>query len=719
MQKHISVFSILLLWALFTSAQSLFTITQLDGTAKAQRSLKKNWESVYLSEEINDNDIIETYFQTKLVLQYGVDNSVILGSNTRCLLNIKERTDGENKIAEVNITLFSGGVLVKVATKSSVRIYTANAVAQIDSGTISTVVEAKTGHTGLQLLGGSSQVRNVAQQQGKSLTPGLTTIVLPGKEPTAPLYMTYRHVAVLKHFFGDEFIDQQINEAGITPTEDVSSVSRLSLSQSMQNRGETESQVQKRLFSENKIWGTILDDQLKKIKVFEPIKKPSRPSNAKGELEFISPTALAGGELYPKFALIPSFYFPNFSFGLNLPLAKNADGALSMHFGSAAGVFDKIHHLTIGRSQDSSFFKLGTIGDYTVARGLIVNKYHNRNTYAVTQPLGITARFKNELFDASAFISDVTNWQVGGVHLGFFPGNAWLGGGYYFDVNQYRGTLSAKTSRFIDVAPFTNASVHLPDPDSVESSSHIYEVNFGASHRSDDNIAFDIIFQFAGKIAPAGSGGLLIRGPEFGMQLDNFNFGISYVAERGKLIEGYFSSMYMSNRLRVESIINDTLIYSTQNNALSGDRHSYGFVLFFRVKPVKGTFIDFAFRQDFLTREPFASDSTLKKNNFNYTLALIMNDKLFAPIKYAEIYLNQVHGGFYPQGGRYFGSWGFNAGFDLMTAPLFLNMAFKAGLNFGYIDLFNESSDFGALNDNIDRGDYLLEFFLGLNWGFM
>ena len=129
MVKNSILFLALFLSAQLTFAQPSFKITLLDGTAKAQRAQKKTWESTYLGDDINDNDIVETYFQTKVVFHYGVDNSIILGSNTRCLFNIKEIPQGDLKIINVNLTLFSGGVLVKSVTNSHVNIYTSNAVA--------------------------------------------------------------------------------------------------------------------------------------------------------------------------------------------------------------------------------------------------------------------------------------------------------------------------------------------------------------------------------------------------------------------------------------------------------------------------------------------------------------------------------------------------------------------------------------------------------------
>jgi len=62
-------------------------------------------------------------------------------------------------------------------------------------------------------------------------------MIFPGKEPTAPLYITYKHVSVLKHFFGEDYIISELEAAGIKPTEDKSSRSSLLSQDQLFGRG--------------------------------------------------------------------------------------------------------------------------------------------------------------------------------------------------------------------------------------------------------------------------------------------------------------------------------------------------------------------------------------------------------------------------------------------------------------------------------------------------
>ncbi len=724
MKTTIHIFLALLFFGTSVFSQPSFQASLIEGTVNVQRAQKKSWESLALGDKLYDNDIIETFFQTKVILQYGEENAVVLGSNTRILLNIRERDD---KGLDINTTLFSGGVLIKAIGKSKANIYTANAVSEIDSGVVSAVVEAKTGHTGFQVLNGSAKARNIAQQQGKKLNTGLTTIVLPGKEPTAPLYITYRHVAVLKHFFGDEFIDREIEAAGIEPTEDRTSANRLSLSQQLQqDKSEADLRMHKRLFSQDKIWGHILEDRNKKRSFFKPLKRSNRLYEGRGELAFLSSVGIAGGQAFPYFELVPSFFVGNFSFGLTIPFARDYEGKVSMHFNSLEGVFDKIHHLTFGTESDQRYFCLGPIKEYTLGKGLVVDNYTNKSVYSVTQPLGIKSRFAADLFDINFFISDVSNWLVGGLQGNLYPGMAWIGAGYYYDANQYNKNLNNKNSRFIDFSSILDAP-SVPNQSTVSSHAHVYELGLGLQIPVLEHSMVEVLVQTARKIGSGGGDGWIFHGPDIGVQIRNINFGLCYIVENGRLVSGHFGSTYWSNRLMFEELEDDTIQYWTQVNTLSKNRRAFGFKTYIRAKPFKGSAVDFTIKHDFLNRKPFMRldngeyivDTFNIKNNFDFSLSFSINKELFKYINFATLYLSQENGGYYPKGGTYFASWGFNTGFDVLTAPLFFNLAFEAGLNFSYVDIYDERGMFGLPSNNVDNGDNILEIYVGTRWGFM
>jgi hypothetical protein len=136
------------------------------------------------------------------------------------MFSISQKGGPDKKSVETSLSLFNGGVLVDVTKKMHMSVFSTSAVAEIDSGLLAAIVDGKIRETGVLALGNKAVVRSISQQKGKELSLGNTTIVLPGRDPSPSLYITFRHVAVLKHFFGDKSISDQMQSSAITPTND-------------------------------------------------------------------------------------------------------------------------------------------------------------------------------------------------------------------------------------------------------------------------------------------------------------------------------------------------------------------------------------------------------------------------------------------------------------------------------------------------------------------
>ena len=102
------------------------------------------------------------------------------------------------------------------------------------------------------------------------------------------------------------------------------------------------------------------------------------------------------------------------------------------------GILDFIHHAEIGSRSDGRYLVLGPIEDYTINSGFLVDRYCNKNKYSVLHPLGLFGRIrlKNTVI-VQGFVSDVSNFSYGGLHVMLEPLNYYVGLGYFFDVNQY------------------------------------------------------------------------------------------------------------------------------------------------------------------------------------------------------------------------------------------------------------------------------------------
>jgi hypothetical protein len=724
-----SLFVIMLAYAFAARAQEQFKVTLLEGTAKVQRAQKRDWSKLSLGDQINDNDIVETFFQSRLIVEYGGGNMAILGPNTKALLNLSA---GDNGL-EFGSTLFSGGLFVKAIRDSRASLYTSNGVAQTDSGSISTVFEAKTGYTGFQVLGGSASVRNVAQQKSRRLATGQTTIIQQGKEPTAALYITRKHVGVLKHFFGAEYIEHEMQLSNIKPTEEKKAANRLSMSSGYADGAATRPDMgmYKKQFNKNRIYGSIVDDRLANGPRYISIARPAWIREQKAEARFATSFGIANGQSYPRFELGAAFSFKLFQAALRIPLAKDASQSISPHFNGFAGILDKIAYLGLGSRPDSTYLYLGDIDNLRLGNGLVTDGFSNNNPYSAIRPAGLSAHFKKGAINARGFLADLSRPFIGGVHVALQPANYSFGAGYYFDFSQFSPVVHPGASRFVPHPDISTLTLS-PALDSVQPSAHIYELTMAVGLLNTIEQHINLEASFAQKVGR--QPGFALLAPHISYSWNIFRAGGGFLVEQGAMISPYFHSFYLSNRNRLFSA--DTITYiRTQSSYLAEDRYANGFIASFGASFFKGTALDLRIRHDFASRDVFTLDaidsvgldtddpdapldSVASRNNFSLEASLSMDERLLPAIAYGSVYVRQAHGAYYPENGTYFGSWGLAIGGELITAPLFAKLAFDAGVQYSFLDLDFASED-EKFNNLIDPGDAVFEFRLGLRWGFL
>ncbi len=714
-----------LLVACSISAQTM-EVTGLSGTAKIQRSGRKSWETLKSGDDVRDNDIVETFFQTQLMLEYG-DNLVIVGSNSKALMNLsKDR--GDPKV-HFRTTLFSGGVFAKPIYNTTAAVFTSHGVAELDSGSISAVVDPKSGFTGFQVLGGSAQVRNVAQQEGRKLSAGQTTVVRPGKKPTTALYITEKHVNVLKSFFGHSHIEHEMKISNINPTQGGTTTKRLSVSKDVLNTEAKQPAENwgkyKPLFDMNLIYDVILEEQIKDGRRYAPITRPRIIfEENQGVLGLNASFASANGQMYPRIGLRPSIRFLFFDIGLDIALARDYQESMSIQFGSPSAILDKIDHLTIGLPEKNRYVSLGSIENYTLGDGLMVDRFSNADPYSVYKTRGITGRFAWGVLDLQGFIADAASFDIGGGMLSLQGAVHTLGLGYYYDLDQTAAPASSESPRFVEMPSVSE----MPDDSvSVEPSNvHAYEVFINGEIYNNLQLRVLASVSFAQKLFAGRNDGMAAK-PHFSVEWRRFRIGGGMTVGTGRLLTSQFHPFYMTNRRRyVPSDSTGPII--TQNGLLSGERSAPGVFVDFGVALFQGTALDFGLSHDFGTQFPFEQfeeDSSKSKNNFGYRLSFTADKSFYNIFNFAELYLQQYHGGYYPpgpgpgEGASYFASWGFEAGLNAISRPLFANVALEGGFNFRYLDLDPDLPDSQRFNNNIDMYDRVTEFYIGALWGFM
>lgn len=709
------IFNLLLLFYTMAAAQgSFFEVISVEGSAKVQRAQKQQWNPITIGAKLGNNDLVETFIQTKLLIRFGDNNLVIVGSNTRVLFNIASQTDERGTVTDVILTLYGGGIFTKAISNCHISFHSPNAVGEMDSGAVSMVTDTKNGETGFQVLGGSIQVRNIAQSKSIPLRSGLTTMILPKREPTAPLYITHRHAAVLKHNFGADYITNELNASGIEPTEDLSSTSRLTSTSKLSEAFSDSSDpgMHKSTFSLEKVYGSLLKAQ-ESFLFYEPIIRPQNVTSKKGSLKFYYSLGIFSEGVKNGFSLAPSIHFPVLNTALQFAINQNSSSEMNAGFSSTAGILDKIQHFQLGDISDSTFISLGKIEDYSLGYGLIVDHFSNQDPNKIFNSAGINVQIsKADALNFKAFLGNLTNPFYGGTYISYSPSPHNIGVGYYFDFNLYKVNSDPDEFRYelMEKVEDSIADKHL-----TPANSHIYEIDLSTEIFSTYDLKINMLFEFAQKIQ-GGNDGIVARIPTILWDIRNIRLGASLVVESKRLLSSHFSPFYLSNRYRVKTdqsgFYYDT-VYS-QNNYLSKKRQSTGFALTFKANPVKGLDLDFYYKQDFISKNTvnLYNDSALKvPGDFTVLLKCRINDSLVPFIKYGEIYLQQYHGRLFPADANFFLSWGMQSGFNLVTRPLFKRLAFETGGRLLYIDRNH--------NNLVENKDLIFEILLGMQWGFL
>lgn len=708
------------LFCVSTFAQGLFfEVISIEGTGKVQRSQKREWEKITIGTKLFDNDLVETYFQTKMIMRFGENNIVILGSNSKALLNIVNKEDANGIKTNVNLTLFGGGIFAKAISNCHISFYSANAVGEMDSGAVSTVADSKNGETGFQVLGGSVYVRNIAQQKGITLRAGLTTMILPNKEPTAPVYLTHRHAAVLKHFFGEDYINSELEASGVEPTDERGTSSRLALSQnlSINTTSNNDQSTYKSLFSPSKVYGSILSDNNSAL-VYTPVIKPRNATSRKGYISFNSDLGFSSKGVKPSFTLVPSLKLPVVDAALRFSLGLNSSSAMNSGFSSLQSILDKIHYLYLGKYSDSLYLFIGRMEDYSLGYGLIVDNFTSNDPGRIFNSPGISGQFRiKDNLDLKFFLGNITIPYYGGIYINYLQSVYTIGAGYYFDFNQYKTSFETDDFRY---AELSEPEAYVPDQNQYPSNSHIYEIDIAAQVISNYDFQMNMLLEFAQKLQ-GGNDGIVARIPTIMCDINKMRFGAAIVVETKRLLSSHFSPIYLTNRYRIKKdqsgFYEDTIL--TQNNSLSQKRQSTGFALTFKANPIKGMDVDVYYKQDFASKNTlnlfhstFETDSARDiPGDFTLMAKCKVNDSLVPFFKYADIYVQQYHGRLYPGDSKIFSSWGMQSGFNILTQPIFKNMAFEAGGKLLYID--------GNSNNAVDNHDFIFEFCIGMQWGFL
>jgi hypothetical protein len=693
--------------------QTQFKVSRLKGQAQIQRSGETRWEKLRIGHTVEDNDIVRSQFQTQLALSFGRGNILSLGSNSKILVNIEQDNTDRGEITVASVTLLKGGVLAQALYRARVNIYTSNAVAETDSGIVSAVLEEKTGKTGFQVIRGSADTRNIAQRRSQPLQTGQTTMILPGKEPTAPLYMTNQHVQVMGKFFGDEYIQRQIDDAGIEPTTNYRSQLQYG---SREQKASAHAHMQKRQFTLNRAYSAILDDKKSHMYTYTPITGPALPDTGHPLLlEAHAHSLMYAGGVQPSVQLRAAFHTPNLYVKARLGMHSHARGTGLYQFSSLYGIASTIQRfdLFVPLSPDTSsrvHVHAGTIRDLRIARGALVDHYSNENPYAVFAPTGVVCSLTTGFTRVTALLGDVAALSHGGLYARCGANGYWAGIGYMFDRTS-RGDLEDEhNSRFFPVENI----VH----DTTAATAHFLTAGFGADLIDDIDLYLGFYADCAQRIAANTVEGYVCHVPGLRLKWRTLEGSLHLVSEAGRMVQGLFGPRYAGTRTLFYPTGVDNITYSYITDSLARTRRANGLATGFGIRPHPHVDIRSEVTAYFSTTGTFRTDTlndTLDIHNTRLRLQLAIDDSLVPGIAHASLTAHVAHGSLFPAGGGMFNTANSLLQFKAMSKPLLYNMYFSGGIDLGAADIHNGSEPLA--DADITPYDLITRIYVGIGKG--
>jgi hypothetical protein len=365
------------------------------------------------------------------------------------------------------------------------------------------------------------------------------------------------------------------------------------------------------------------------------------------------------------------------------------------------------------------------MSDLTLGQGLVVNRFRNSDNNRIFNPIGIQAQSNiRELVMIKAFLADVNDPSLGGVHVAFEPSIYHFGAGYYFDLDQYRATDRTSDIRYTRYQARTSGATIFPDTAAVRADVNIYELEFSTTVSENYSLSARIMCDFAQKLHQGKSDGFLLRAPGFFFAWPKLSAQGGLLFESGRILSYQFNEFYVSRRsfyhydTQSGGSAIDTLL--SLNTALWDRRFATALWGGAGINPIRGIDISANLAHNVVTRNSYvvwddSTTDTLRNlpHDFSIDLRIGIDNTLYRYITYGGIYFRQLHGRLFPGGGTYFSSWNSEAGFSLITAPLKFDLSLECGGRFFYLD------EGPYPDDVIGDSDRVYELFAGIRWDFL
>lgn len=645
-----------LLCASLTAQEFTVRVVKADGEVQIRREEDRKWSKLRKNTPVQDNDVIQTSFKSACEIRAGAENVLFMGSNSRMLVNISEKSDGT---AEVAVTVFSGSVYSKVISRLKYLVYSSTAMARAEKAVFNCTVDEVSGMAGFHVFSGEITVTNISIQGEQTVKPGDMTTVPPDAPPSQPGRINARQMSVLTRFYGADFINQEIEASGIeivsSPSVTAKTESGASAEQKKESRAESASPAgggkkTLRLFDADALIRRLDRYEAEHEWVYS---RPVRTETLAGRRyrgTLVASPVQFNGKLYPDVFLRPGIFTENWSVALNLGLAADSAGKPTVNVQGARGALDKIYSAEYRFRKH--YARLGEISGYTVGAGGLMKNYSNQAFSDNLRNTGLFLHYESYLIRTDAFTSSLADFHLSGANFYIQDTSVYLGAAIFRENGQKMnlnggdlGWRAGAAGALPDsAAPGTPVSLIYPELDGA-----VYLANERSLKSTLYGSVYGVLWNEEANLKGWG-----FTFPGFELLLGKYGFSAEIYLGKGYMVRRLFNPFYEDNLFLVSrnSESAPESVQTMQGATLKSPVHSgLGFSL--KAEPLKGL----AFSAEWEKTMVYFVKDTLGRINSEsgprsgmLDIRIIAGKGLYRRLPWAEAYFSNYLCGYFAQG---------------------------------------------------------------------
>ncbi len=638
--SRIRLGSILLLAAMAAPpAWAEITVQEMEGTAQIQMEGERRWRPMKGDEVINDNDVVKTGYRSKLVLRAERINQIVIGSNSKVLINLSR---SKRALPVLSITLFEGAILSKIVTNIEFTVYTTTASTSTKASTFSTVVEEKTGRSGFQVLAGDVKVRNLVLKGEVQLIPGSTSVIEANRIPSNPNPLTTTHVSILGRFFGEKYVETQIKETGVKPVKAVSAAdARIKASGAVGKAPYRKPQVEKPQlkspFDMNFVIEKIAENEAVQNRIYT---RPPEPGQVFVFERMVGGDVRAGlfnETVYPFFAAKSGLKWRALEIVMELPFAPSTDGQVGAgEWNSLDAILEKLQKIQIAPSRLPFYVAAGAIQPLTLGYGLAVEDFSNNLPRAAVQRSGVQAGITLTNWTLGLVVPNLTTGDALISHLQYDDGLFSLLLAYMLDMDQTKGLHPGD-------AGFLQREYEFPAQKSKPLSQYEIEATWNIFYHPP--VWLQMYFGFSQLLAPdEGNIGYGLIVPGISLHLHDWRLLGEVRTHNDRFVSPYYNCFWAEERAR---FLADSTVVTMQERLI--DNHAAKGVKFqIERNLLKGSSVAFSHFRNLAAYD--SAKSVRPKADANTRLLIQLSSEAVRRIRSLSLYFDRYHAGYFEGG---------------------------------------------------------------------